>query len=121
MATDMIAPKYPRYVADLLACMADETRNVEISDSGQTGATVFCLGNRWMVVQCFANNAVIWADNIALVTLDEEADPERLTAAALATDFEGEPLWLIDVKRLDELGSYGESLKVLWRSDRTGE
>jgi len=41
-----------------------------------------------------------------------------LTAAALATDFEGDPLWLIDVRKFDELGGYGRSLKVLWRSDR---
>jgi len=45
-------------------------------------------------------------------------DPENLNAAALAMDFEGDPLWLIDVREFDELGGYGRALEVLWRSDR---
>ena len=61
------------------------------------------------------------AKELAVVTLDEEADPEQLTVAALATDFEGDPFWLIDVKKFDELGGYGRALKVLCRSDRASE
>jgi len=108
---------HARYVAQLLAAKADEDRCCFISDGGQPGATVLYRGDRWHVIQ-HAENAAVGADAIALVTLDEEADPDKLTAAALATDFEDEPLWLIDVRKFDELGEYGRALKVLWRSDR---
>lgn len=74
-------------------------------------------GDRWHVIQ-HGENIAVGADAIALVTLDEVADPDKLTAAALATDFEDDPLWLIDVRKFDELGEYGRALKVLWRSDR---
>jgi hypothetical protein len=107
----------PRYVADLLACRNDADRCCLFTDNSQLGTTVL-YRDAWLVVQHFANNAVATASAIALVTLDEEADPERLTAAALATDFEGDPFWLIDVRAFDELGGYDRALKVLWRSDR---
>lgn len=107
---------HPRYVAQLLAAKADEDRCCFISDGSQLGATVLYRGGRWHVIQ-HAENLGIGADAIALVTLDEEADPEKLTSVALATDFEDEALWLIDVRKFDELGEYGRSLKVLWRSD----
>ena len=113
-------PKTPPVVARLLACRTDDDRSCFIGDSGQPGATAL-YRDGWLVVQHFAGNAVATAEEIALVTLDETADPEALNAAAMATDFEGEPLWLIDVRAFDELGGYGRALKVLWRSDRTGE
>ena len=106
-----------RYVAKLLAAKADEDRCCYISDGSQHGDTVLYRGGRWHVIQ-HAENAAVGAEAIALVTLDEEADPDKLTAAALATDFEDEPLWLIDVRSLDALGEYGRAMEVLWRSDR---
>jgi len=75
-------------------------------DAGQTGATVLYRDAQWLVVQHFAGNAVKTCQEIALVTLDETADPESLHATELATDFVGEPLWLIDVRTFDELGGY---------------
>lgn len=116
----MTADTMPRYAAELLAAKADEDRCCFISDSGQAGATVLFRDGGWLVVKHFAENAVETAKELALVTLDEEADPEPLMNAALATDFEGDPLWLIDVREFDELGGYGRTLKVLWRSDLAG-
>jgi hypothetical protein len=109
----------PRYVDDLLAAKTNEFRCCFISDSGQQGATVLYRGDCWLAVKHFAGNEVVAADKIALVRLNEEADPEKLTAAALATDFEGEPIWLVDVRALDGLADYGKALQVLWRSDVT--
>src|SRR6185437_14509228 len=76
--------KTPRYVADLLACRSDAECCCLFTDGGQVGATVL-YRDGWLVVQHFAGNAVKTCEEIALVTLDEEADHERLTAAALAT------------------------------------
>lgn len=105
-----------RYVKELLAAKADEDRCCFISDGRQLGATVLYRGDRWHVIQ-HAENAAVGAESIALVTLYEEADPDKLTAVALAIGFEDEPLWLIDVRMLDELSEHGWALKVLWRSD----
>ena len=106
-----------RYVKQLLAAKTDEDRCCFISDGGQLGATVLYRNEGWLVVKHFDDDAVSTAAQIALVMLDEEADPDKLTVAALATDFEDEPLWLIDVRAFDALGEYGRALKVLWRSD----
>jgi hypothetical protein len=114
----MTADTIPRHADELLAAKADEKCCCFIGDSGQAGATVFYRDGGWLVVKHFAENAVETAKELALVTLDEEADPEPLMNAALATDFEGDPSWLIDVRKFDELGHYGRALKVLWRSDR---
>jgi hypothetical protein len=105
-----------RYVEALLAAQTDEDRCCFISDAGQLGATVLYRGERWHVLQHFASTAA-GADHIALVTLDGEADPAKLNAAALATDSRYEPLWLIDVRAFGELAEYGLALRVLWRSD----
>jgi hypothetical protein len=113
----MTAPKHPRYLDDLLACKDDPAHCCFIADGGQSGAAVL-YRDGWRAAQHFAGDRVVVAKEIALVTLDETADPEALTAAALATDFESDPLWLIDVRKFDELGGYGRALKVLWRSDR---
>lgn len=107
-----------RYVEELLAAKGDEDRCCFISDGGQLGATVLYRNGGWLVVKHFDDDAVTTVRQIALVTLDEETDPDKLTSVALATDFEDEPLWLIDVRKFDELGEYGRALKVLWRSDR---
>lgn len=106
-----------RYVEELLNAKVDEDRCCFISDCGQLGATILYRGDRWHVIQHVESTAV-GVEAIALVTLDEEANPDKLTAVALATDFEDEPLWLIDVRRFDELGEYGAALSVLWRSDK---
>jgi hypothetical protein len=58
------------------------------------------------------------AKEIALVRMDEDADPAAgLDDRALACDFEAEKaLWLFDAAELDGLASYGDAIEVLWSS-----
>jgi hypothetical protein len=60
---------------------------------------------------------VHFADDIALVRLDEDADSDQVEQSALARDLEGAALWLVDVRALSALAGYGDALKVLWCSD----
>lgn len=106
-----------RYIQALLAAKADEDHCCFISGGEQPGVTVLYRGERWHVLQHSASMAVS-ANHIALVTLDEEAGPDKLNAVALAMDSEYEPLWLVDVRAFDDLAAYGPALRVLWRSDR---
>jgi hypothetical protein len=108
----------PLYVDELLAARSDENRCCFICDSGQAGATVLYRDGRWLIVQHFNRNAVATAEQIALVTLDELADSAALDKQALATNFEDDPLWLVDMRSLAKLNRYGKSLRVLWRSDK---
>jgi hypothetical protein len=98
----MPATRLP-YVDELLAARSDETRCCFICDSGQAGATVLYRDDRWLIVQHFHDNAIATANQIALVTLDELADLAALDKLALATNFENEPLWLVDVQSLAKL------------------
>jgi hypothetical protein len=71
-----------------------------------------------LTLKHFEGDTVAVADQIALVTLDELADSAALNELALATNFEDELLWLVDVRSLAKLKRYGKALTVLWRSDK---
>jgi hypothetical protein len=57
------------------------------------------------------------AQDIALVRLHEDADPDAIERWALACDFEDlKPLFVLDAARLTQLPSYGSLFEVLWTS-----
>jgi hypothetical protein len=60
--------------------------------------------SRWVIVDLENQGAVHFADDIALVRLDEDADSDQVEQRALARDLEGDPLWLVDVHALGALG-----------------
>jgi hypothetical protein len=114
------------YINELMAsrkCTGEERQVVCIGDSGQEGTDVYwCepLG-QWICIVLDEEPRLRTAKEIALVRMDEEADPERLVQTALASDFErDEALWLIDAANLDSLASYGDALKVVWSSAKPG-
>jgi hypothetical protein len=112
------------YVSELIAssqCEGDARKVVCIRDSGQEGTDVYWCeaSGKWVWVDLDHPPDTVACDEIALVRLHEDADPEDgIDQRALACDFEREEgLWLIDAEDLEQLvGRYGAALEVLWSS-----
>jgi hypothetical protein len=97
----------------------DERKVVTIQDGGHRGADIYWaepIGN-WVIVKLEPSPQLTIAEDIALVRLHEDADPDTLERVALASDFEGEKaVFVIDAARLSELTAYGPAIEVLWAS-----
>jgi hypothetical protein len=112
------------YINELIAsrrCDGDERHVVLIGDSGQKGNDVYWCEpvGRWICVSLDAAPQMMTAEEIALVQLHEDANPEDgLSQLALACDCEREKgLWLIEAKDQGELADrYGAALETLWCS-----
>jgi hypothetical protein len=112
------------HVKELMAsrrCNADERKVVNIADSGQLGTDLYWCEpiGQWVIINLEPGPQIAIAREIALVRMDEDADPDKgLSQRALACDFEGEQaLWIIDVAELDALAPYGNTIEVLWSSN----
>jgi hypothetical protein len=112
------------YVNELIAsyeCEGDARKVVCIGDSGQKGTDVYWCEEtgKWVCVDLDFPGQTVTCEEIALVRLHEDADPEEgISQRALACDFEREKgLWLIDAEELEELAvRYVAALEVLWSS-----
>ena len=116
------------YVSELILsrkCKADEREVVCFGDSGQKGTDIYWCDTigRWVCVTLEPEPRLATAKEIALVRMHEDADPKELEQRALACDFEREQaLWIISAAILEDLAAaYGDALKVLWSSERTGK
>jgi hypothetical protein len=112
------------YVEELTAsrqCEGEERHVVCIGDSGQNGTDVYwckTLG-KWVCVSLDSVPQMVMTEDVALVRLHEDADPEDgLSQRSLALDCEREAgLWLIDLEDLpQQQARYGNALQVLWCS-----
>jgi len=112
------------YVSDLASsrqCNGDERNVVSIGDSGQKGTDVYWCRTvgRWICVSLDSLPHMMMTEDVALVRLHEDANPEDgLSQVALACDCEREKgLWLIEGVDLEELADrYGAALETLWCS-----
>jgi hypothetical protein len=110
------------HVKELIAsrkCIGDTRLVVTIGDSGHKGTDLYwCepLG-RWVFVTLEPAPRLTVAQDIALVRLHEDADPDAIERWALACDFEDVmPLFVLDAARLEQLPSYGSLFEVLYTS-----
>jgi hypothetical protein len=100
-------------------CMGDTRQVVTIGDSGHKGTDIYWCEplDRWIVVTLEPAPRLTAAEDIALVRLHEDADPEAIERWALACDFEDlKPLFVLNAARLTQLPSYGSLFEVLWTS-----
>ncbi len=101
------------------ACTGDERRVVNITDSGQKGTDIYWSEpiGKWVVINLEPSPRLTVAEEIALVRLHEDADPDVLGGRVLACDLESEtPVFLLNAAHLADLTAYGASLEVLWAS-----
>jgi hypothetical protein len=115
------------YSNELMAsrkCMGEERKVVCIGDSGQKGTDVYWCAplDQWICITLDQEPRLRTAKEIALVRMDEDADPEAgLTQRGLACDFEREEaLWIVDAAELESLASHGDAIKVVWSSTKPG-
>jgi hypothetical protein len=104
------------------ACTGDERRVVTISDSGQKGTDIYWSEpvGKWVIINLEPGPRLTVADEIALIRLDEDADPDAIGARALACDLEnGKAVFLVNAAQLADLTAYGPSMEVLWASTPT--
>jgi len=110
------------HVKELMAsrnCTGDQRMVVTIGDSGHKGTDIYWCDplDRWIFVTLKPVPKLAVAQDIALVRLHEDADPEAIERWALACDFEDlKPLFVLDAGRLAQLPSYGSLFQVLWTS-----
>src|SRR5262245_61887332 len=100
-------------------CTGDDRLVVTIGDSGQKGTDIYWCEplDRWVTVSLEPSPRLTVAEDIALVRLHEDADPDAIERWALASDFEDlKPLFVLDAARLTQLPSYGSLFEVLWNS-----
>jgi hypothetical protein len=101
------------------ACTGDERRVVNITDSGQKGTDIYWSEpiGKFVIINLEASPRLTVAEDIALVRLHEDADPEPLGQRALACDLENEKaVFLINAAHLADLTAYGPSMEVIWSS-----
>jgi hypothetical protein len=101
------------------ACTGDERQVVNIADSGQKGTDIYWSEpiGKWVIISLDPTPRLTVAEEIALVRLHEDADPDALGLRALACDLESEKaIFLFNVAHLAELSAYGHSMEVLWTS-----
>ena len=123
LAKDEDAPMNP-YVNELMAsrlCAGDDRKVVCIGDSGHKGTDLYWCETigRWICVSLDGVPLMMTAEDIALIRVHEDANPEDgVSQMAVACDCEREKgLWLIEAKDLAELaGRYGAALETLWCS-----
>jgi hypothetical protein len=110
------------HVKELMAsrrCVGDTRLVVTIGDSGHKGTDLYWCEplDRWVVVTLEPAPRLTVVDDIALVRLHDDADPDAIERWALASDFEDQkPLFVLDAARLTQLPSYGSLFAVLWTS-----
>jgi hypothetical protein len=112
------------YVSELTAsyqCDGGTRKVVTIGDSGQKGTDVYWCEpiGKWVCMDLDRPSERVACEEIALVRLHEDADPEDgVTPHALACDFEREAgLWLIDAQNLQNVVTrYGPAVEILWAS-----
>jgi hypothetical protein len=94
----------------------DERKVVSIRDSGHKGTDIYWAEplSKWVIVKLEPSPQLTIAEDIALVRLHEDSDPDALERLALACDFEGEKaVFVIDAVRLAELTAYGPAMEIL--------
>jgi hypothetical protein len=104
------------------ACTGDERKVVNIADSGQKGTDIYWSGpiEKWVIINLEPSPRLTVAEEIALVRLHEDVDPDALGRRALASDLENEKaVFLINAAQLADLNAYGSSMEVLWASALT--
>jgi hypothetical protein len=110
------------HVKELMAsrkCIGDTRLVVTIGDSAHKGTDVYWCEpiHQWIFVTLESAPRFAVAEDIALVRLHEDADPDAIERWALACDFEDlKPLFVLDGARLSQLPSYGSLFEVLWTS-----
>jgi hypothetical protein len=110
------------HVTELMAsrkCRGDHRLVVTIGDSGHKGTDMYWCEplERWVFITLEPAPKLAVAQDIALVRLHEDADPDAIERWALASDFEDlKPLFVLDAARLSQLPSYGSLFEVLWTS-----
>jgi hypothetical protein len=101
------------------ACTGEERRVVHIGDSGQKGTDIYWSEpvGKWVIINLEPTPRLTVAEEIALVRLHQDADPDAIAGRALACDLENEKaLFLINAAQLADLTSYGPSMELLWAS-----
>jgi len=110
------------HVKELMAsrkCRGDRRLVVTIGDSGHKGSELYWCEplDQWVIVSLEQAPRLSVVQDIALVRLHEDADPDAIARWALACDFEDvKPLFVLDAARLEQLPSYGSLFQVLWSS-----
>jgi len=100
-------------------CTGDERKVVTIADSGQKGTDIYWSEpiSKWVIVNLEPSPRLTIAEEIALVRLHEDADPDALGRRALACDLENEKaVFLVNAAHLADLTAYGPAMEVLWAS-----
>jgi len=92
-------------LAESRRCEGDDRKVVWIGDSATAGTDVYWCQplSRWVLVELEKAGVVHFADDIALVRLDDDADSGPMEQKALASDLEGDALWIVDAGDLERL------------------
>ena len=96
----------------MVVCIGDNSRRADVYWTGDGGC--------WVIVDRsdLARLKAQSADEIALLKLDPDvASGPDMDELALASDLEGDALWLVNAEHVAKLSSYGDALTVLWRSE----
>lgn len=94
---------------------SNEHLAIWIGDGCHRGSNVWWddRNDRWWVAG-LDNSNLTYHDHVALVRCNDDAD-YGLNQVQLASDLDGEGVWLVDVESLDEFEA--DYVDVLWRSD----
>lgn len=96
------------------AAKKDQERVAFVVDGHHKGTSFLWRDDRWEIVD-HEGNKLDYADEIAVVRLEHEADAdEGLNQACVGCDLDA-ALWIVPAEALEELAGYGESLETLWR------